>query len=457
MSKRSASAPTNKRVGGHAVVLGASVSGLLAARVLADVYDSVTLIERDRVSEVGSAARRGVSQGRHAHGLLSRGAKIFEELFPGLLEEFVADGAPIISSPAELRSNLGGHLLCMTGEYTELSETFQPSRPHLENVVRTRVMGLPNVKLNDGCQVVGLETSVDNARVLGVEVMYTGEGATELIHADLVVDATGRAGRATKWLAEMGYAPPPEESLNVDLLYVSQYLRPAPGSMGKEKVVIIGHAPTRPTGAEYLEQEDGRWILTLIGYGGHHPPTDQAGFLAFAEPIVPPHVFASIRDAEPLSEIVAHRFPTTIRRRYEKLSRFPEGLLVVGDAICSFNPIYAQGMTVAAIQAETLQNTLQGGTDRLAQRFFKAVSKPLGVTWQMATGSDLSIPQIEGPRPLPVRMVNAYIDRVLAAAERDIVLTEQFLKVQYLLVPPTTLMRPGTMARVLAGNLRRRR
>jgi 2-polyprenyl-6-methoxyphenol hydroxylase-like FAD-dependent oxidoreductase len=455
--KSGASVPTNKRVGGHAVVLGASVSGLLAARVLADVYDRITLIERDRVSEVGIAARKGVPQGRHAHGLLSRGAEIFEELFPGVLKEFVAKGAPTISSPAELRNNLGGHLLCMTGEYTELSDTYQPSRPQLESSVRSRVLELPNVTLIDGCRVVGLKATDDNTRVLGVEVLRSGAGGTEVIHADLVVDATGRSGRATKWLATMGYAPPPEESLKVDLLYVSQHLRPVPGSMGREKVVIIGHAPTRPTGAEYLEQEDGRWILTLIGYGGHHPPTDQAGFLAFAEAIVPPHIFASIRDAEPLSEIVAHRFPSTIRRRYEKLSRFPEGLLVVGDAICSFNPIYAQGMTVAAIQAVTLRDTLAGGSDRLAQRFFKAASKPLGVTWQMATGSDLSIAQVEGPRPLPVRMINAYINLVLTAAEQDSVLAERFLKVQYLLAPPTSLMRPGTMARVVAGNLRRRK
>lgn len=456
MSKSGASAPTKRWVGGHAVVLGASVSGLLAARVLADSYDRITVIERDRVSEVGVAPRRGAPQGRHAHGLLSRGAEIFEELFPGLLEDFVADGAPTISSPAELRNNLGGHLLCMTGEYTELSDTYQPSRPHLENAVRTRVTGLPNVKLLDGCQVIGLETSDDKTRVLGVEVRYGDDRSADVIHADLVVDATGRSGRATKWLVEMGYAPPPEESLQVDLMYVSQHLRPAPGSMGREKVVIIGHTPTRPTAAEYLEQEDGRWILTLIGYGGHHPPTDQAGYLAFAEPIVPAHVFASIRDAEPLSDIVAHRFPATVRRRYEKLSRFPEGLLVIGDAICSFNPIYAQGMSVAAIQADALRKTLAGGTDRLARRFFRAVSKPLGVTWQMATGSDLSIPQVEGPRPLPVRLFNAYINLVLTAAEHDSVLAERFLKVQYLLVPPTTLLRPATMIRVFAGNLRRR-
>lgn len=455
MNKSGVATLTKEYAGRHAVVLGASVSGLLAARVLSEAYESITLIERDRISGDGATARRGVPQGRHAHGLLSRGAEIFESLFPGLLAEMVAGGAPTISSPAELRNNLGGHLLCMEGEYQELSETYQPSRPHLESLTRARVMALPNINVIDGCQVVGLKTSDDNTRVLGVDVHYRENSSTDSIQADLVVDATGRSGRATKWLETMGFMPPPEESLQVDLMYVSQHLRPVPGSMAKEKVVIIGHTPSRPTGAEYLEQEDGRWILTLIGYGGHHPPTDQAGFLAFAEPIVPPHVFASIRDAEPLSEVVAHRFPTTIRRRYEKLTRFPEGLLVVGDAICSFNPIYAQGMTVAAIQAETLQSTIREGTEDLAQRFFRAVAKPVGVTWQMATGSDLTIPQVKGPRPLPMRIVNTYINKVLAAAERDSVLAEQFLKVQYLLAPPTTLMRPGTVARVVAGNLRR--
>jgi 2-polyprenyl-6-methoxyphenol hydroxylase-like FAD-dependent oxidoreductase len=345
----------------------------------------------------------------------------------------------------------------MTGQYTDLTDTYQPSRPHLESALRTRVQGLPNVKLVDRCQVFGLETTARNERVTGVQVRHGDNGSADTVLADLVVDATGRSGRATKWLAGMGYECPAEEKLPVDILYVSRHLRPVPGSMGPEKVVIIGHTPWRPTGAEYLEQEDGRWILTLIGYRGHHPPTDQRGFLEFAEPIVPPHVFASIRDAEPLSDIVAHRFPGSVRRRYERLSRFPAGLVVVGDAICSFNPIYAQGMTVAAIQAVTLRSALAGGPDRLAQRFFKAVAKPLGVAWQMATGSDLSIPQVEGHRPLPVRLVNAYIERVLTAAEDDMVLTERFLKVQYLLTPPTTLMRPATMARVIAGNLRRRR
>ncbi|MHA6760931.1 FAD-dependent oxidoreductase [Streptacidiphilus sp. PAMC 29251] len=444
-----------KRIGEHAVVLGASISGLLAARVLSEAFDRVTVIERDQLPDGQRTQRRGVPQGRHAHGLLSKGAKIFEELFPGILDEFVAGGAPVIDGPAELRMRLGGHLLCMDGEYADLSRTYQPSRPHLESQLRARIGALAQIKLVDQCQVTGLETTPDNAAVTGVRVRYEG-GSEDVIPADLVVDATGRSGRSTKWLVEMGYEAPVEERIDVDIMYTSRYLRPAPGSMGREKVVIIGHAPGSPMGAEFLEEEDGRWVLTLIGYRDHHPPTDPAGWVEFARPLVPEHVFAAIRDAEPLSEISAHRFPASVRRRYEKLTRFPRRLLVVGDAISSFNPIYAQGMTVASLQAMALRDSLSGDLDQVAQRFFRKAAKPIGVAWQMATGSDLALPQIEGPRPLPVRLINSYMDKVLAAAETDMVVAERFLKVQYLLEPPTRLSTPGIMWRVFAGNRRRR-
>ncbi|MGW0211303.1 FAD-dependent oxidoreductase [Streptomyces sp. NPDC003233] len=445
-----------KRIGEHAVVLGASISGLLAARVLSEAFDRVTVVERDQLPEGQRTQRRGVPQGRHAHGLLSKGAKIFEELFPGILDDFVAGGAPVIDGPAELRMSLGGHLLCMDGEYADLSRTYQPSRPHLESRLRARIGDLAKIKLIDECQVTGLETTSDNGAVTGVRVRYVSSGSEDVIPADLVVDATGRSGRTTKWLVEMGYEPPLEERIDVDIMYTSRYLRPAPGSMGREKVVIIGHAPGSPKGAEFLEEEDGRWVLTLIGYRDHHPPTDPAEWVEFARPLVPEHVFAAIRDAEPLSEISAHRFPASVRRRYEKLTRFPRRLLVVGDAISSFNPIYAQGMTVASLQAMALRDSLSGDLDQVAQRFFRKAAKPIGVAWKMATGSDLALPQIEGPRPLPVRLINSYMDKVLAAAETDMVVTEKFLKVQYLLEPPTTLCTPGIMWRVLAGNRRRR-
>lgn len=445
-----------RKIGEHGVVMGASMAGLLAARVLSDAFERVTVVERDSLPEVGNN-RRGVPQGRHAHGLLPSGVQVLEEMFPGLLDEFVASGVPVVREPSEMYFAPGGHLLCQNGRYTNPIPTYQPSRPYLEADLRARLRALPNVEIIDRCEVVGLASSVGQDCVTGVRIMHRGESAEQTLIADLAVNATGRGGRVTTWLAAMGYEPPVEDRLAVDIKYVSQHLRLAPDALGRKKVVIIGAAPGRPTGVNFLEQEDDRWVLTLIGYKGHHPPTDPSGFLEFAKSIVPPHVFAAIRDAEPLDDLVAHRFPANVRRRYERLARFPEGMLVFGDAICSFNPVYGQGMSVAALQAVALRDCLVRGQDRLARRFFRAAAKPIEVAWRMAVGGDLALPEVDGPRPLPVRITNAYLGRLLSAAERDPALTEEFVKVSSLLVPPTALLGPTTMGRVLVGNLRDRR
>jgi 2-polyprenyl-6-methoxyphenol hydroxylase-like FAD-dependent oxidoreductase len=198
--------------------------------------------------------------------------------------------------------------------------------------------------------------------------------------------------------------------------------------------------------------EDDRWLVTLAGYGAdHHPPADADGFMDFASDVAPPEIMKTLRHAEPLGEIVTHGFPTNQRRRFDDLRRFPEGLLVCGDAIASFNPLYGQGMTVAALEATTLRECLKRGPRGLARRFLRAATRHIEHAWQMAIAGDLALPEVDGDRPLSVRVLNAFTERVLTVAESDPVVATAFGNVVGMVKSPPHLMRPAVALRVLLG------
>ncbi|MEU5844361.1 2-polyprenyl-6-methoxyphenol hydroxylase-like oxidoreductase [Rhodococcus sp. NPDC047139] len=443
------------RIGDHAVVLGASIGGLLAARALAESYRTVTVVERDVLPDAAEK-RRGVPQGQHAHALLARGAQIVDELFPGILDGLVAAGAPMIPGDdlAALYFAPGGHPMVQAGGFRDRRTTYTPSRLLFESHVRRRVRDLPNVTILDGHSAGDLTTTSDHRRVTGVTV-GSREGVRTLT-ADLVLDATGRGARTPASLAKLGYERPAEDHVVVHVTYRSQLLR-FPSGAPREKAVLVGAQPGRATGMGLFAHENGTWLFTTAGMAGHEPPADLAGMITFVEGFVPRRVVSALREAEPLGAVAQHRYPSSQWRHYERMRRFPDGLLVAGDAICSFNPLYGQGMTVAALEANALRQCLRHGDDDLARRFFRAAAKPIGAAWQLAVGADLALPEVEGPRPLPTRLGNAYVDRVLAAAETDAVVVDRFLRVSSLMDPPRFLFHPALVRRVCADGLRRHR
>jgi 2-polyprenyl-6-methoxyphenol hydroxylase-like FAD-dependent oxidoreductase len=438
----------DRQIGERAVVLGASMAGLLAAQVLSDSYGQVTVIDRDELPEA-STHRRGVPHGRHIHGLLARGQQALEELFPGLTAELVAHGVPAGDMQADTRLFFSGHRLRQAPAGLVV---LCASRPVLEGRVRARVRALPNVRLVDRCDVVGLATTPDRRRVTVARLLRRADGsAEEALGADLVVDATGRGARTPAWLEALGYPRPEREQVRVGLGYASRIDRLPPDALGGDLAVLHAATPPHPRAGALQVLEGDRWMVTLAGILGDHPPTDPVGFLDFARSLRFPDIYQAVRDAEPLDDPVAFRFPASVRHRYEKLDRFPGGLLVMGDAVASFNPIYGQGMSVAALEALALRRHLEHGTAPRPRNWFRELARVVDVPWDIAAGGDLVFPGVQGRRTAKFRLVNAYLARLHAAAAHDADLAGAFLRVAGLVAPPGSLLRPGVAARVLRG------
>jgi 2-polyprenyl-6-methoxyphenol hydroxylase-like FAD-dependent oxidoreductase len=434
----------------RAVVLGASMGGLLAARVLAEFYRTVTVVERD-VLPRDPVNRRGVPQGRHPHALLGRGVAILAELFPGFFDQLVADGAVKWDDGDLSRfwSTFGGHLMVRSATVPDPASLvdYHVSRPLLEFSVRRAVREIPNVEFLEDHDVVGLTADLDRNCITGARVVRHGDDGETLLAADLVVDATGRGSRTPVFLEEFGYHRPPVDEVEVRIAYATMPVR-VPRGMLRELVLTVNPVPSRPTTFAMFAGEDDIYLVLGGTIGGQEPPADRTALLDFIAEFAPRHALAAVRAGEPLAEVTHYRIPSNRWRRYDKLVRTPGGLLVFGDAICSFNPIYGQGMTVAAIEAETLRNCLRNGDLDLPRRFFDESAKKIQVAWQTAVGSDLALPQVQGRRSLATRIVNTYMDCVLTATETDPAVAQQFFRVAWMLDAPTRLLHPSIVLRI---------
>ncbi len=424
----------------HAIVIGGSMGGLMAARVLADHFDNVTIVDRDTFPEVGQQ-RRGVPQGVHTHALLASGKGVIENLFPGFTQEMIDRGAQSGDVLSDSRWFFeGGYLSRAHSGLTGLLV----SRPLLEGAVRKRTFANPKIKIRENAVVEGLTVDAGK-RVTGARA------AGEEIAADLVVDSTGRGSHAAAWLESIGFAKPEEEKVEVGIAYTTRLFRRKPEHLNGDSAVVIPPTPQGKRGGVMLAQEDNRWTCTLIGYFGNAAPADLAGWLEYAKSLPAPDIHDTLSQAEPISDAFTARFPASLRRRYERLKSFPPGYLVFGDAICSFNPIYGQGMSAAAQQSVALQQSLAEGDNDLARRFFARAAKVVDNPWSVAVGSDLRIPETIGPRNAGVSFINWYIAKLHKRAHRDPQAAVAFLKVANLVEPPPSVMKPGLAMKVLFG------
>ena len=427
----------------QAIVLGGSIAGLLAARVLSQHFTQVTLIERDVVNDEAEY-RKGSPQGRHLHALLARGYQALVTLFPGFRADLLAAGAVIGDIANDVQWYQGGHY--SVNFESGINAVFI-SRPALERLIRQRVLALPSITLRQSCAAIAITTTTNQEKVTGVIIQDRQTGATETLTADLVIDASGRGSQLPKWLVALGYGAPTESVIDVGVSYATRFYRRTLGDEQAKAWLSVPVAGLETSGGGAFPIEGQRWIVTLSGYQGRDVPTDAQGFMDYAGSLPAAEIYELLKSAEPISEITTYQYPASRRRHYERLARFPAGLIAVGDAVCSFNPIYGQGMTVCALEALALDDWLriaqQQNQPPDTRQFFKLIAKVIDVPWTLVVGADT----VKKKRTL----FDRYFERLKKVAQHDTVVALAFIKVVQLLAPPAELLQPRVIMRVLLG------
>jgi 2-polyprenyl-6-methoxyphenol hydroxylase-like FAD-dependent oxidoreductase len=427
------------RLGDRSVVAGGSMAGLVSARVLADYFDTVTVLEADEYPDE-PAPRRGVPQGTQVHALQESGRATLEALFNGYTDDLLAAGGVELDSASDLLLYSQGDFLA---DGTEQIPGYTATRPLVEDVTRRRLAEVDGVEFRTGYRVV--DYSCDGSTVDGV-VFRDGAGETTQLPADFAVDATGRTSVTPDWLERNGYAAPPVKNVDIDVGYSTVTVERSPG---EEWAVLATAEAPRTRGGLAFPVEDDCWQLNFHGVHSDHPPGDIDDLLEFASTLPIPHLERLLRERRVVSEVSQYPFPSSRRQYYERLEDFPEGFAVVGDAIASFNPVYGQGMSVAALDALELHHALADGLAGIGPRFFQRASNVVDTAWSLAVGADAQFAQTTTSVSPVDELFARYFARFTRKSHSDPALRSAYMRVLSMEEPPRALLRPGLLARVL--------
>ncbi|MEO1004888.1 MAG: FAD-dependent monooxygenase [Cyanobacteria bacterium J06638_38] len=437
-----------KLLGDRAIIIGGSIAGLLSARVLADYFQQIIIVDRDQFTE-NPQARRGVPQSVQPHVLLTKGYRLLEEFFPGIAAELSDQGALTIDWAQEFKHYVQGQWGIATEEPSGIISV-TCSRYLLEWTIRQELLKLPGIEIREQSKVAGLVYDRASNQVRGVELHNAAQ-----IDADLVVDASGRSSQASQWLQEIGQTPAPETVINPFLGYATRRYRLPDNFAPDWKVLLISQTPPKDTRLGYLARiENDELIATLGGYGKDFPPLDDHGFLDFASSLAQPDFYQAIANATPTSPIYAHRATANRMRNYDQVI-VPDGLIAIGDAVCALCPVYGQGMSVSALGAKTLQGWLrQASPQKLDHnRFQKQLAKSNSLHWMLATSQDSRFPTTVGAEEnnqgTVAKLMAAYMNQLMDKSASKSSLHLTMLEVAHLLRSPLSLYHPAVIWQVL--------
>jgi 2-polyprenyl-6-methoxyphenol hydroxylase-like FAD-dependent oxidoreductase len=434
----------------RAIVVGASIAGLFAGRVLADFFDEVILLDKEALDN-GPTPRKAVPQGNHIHGILTPTFNVLGRFLPELIDDLIRNGAHMFDGGKDWRFNIHGKFLA-TGETGQT--LIGSTRPFFEDRLRRAVTRIPNVRIKSGHRLRNWISTNDRSRIDGVEV-DTDDGCIELT-AELVVDARGRGSTLPKELQKLGYDKPIEEAVGVNLGYTSRLYKAPDFIPGWNLLILNPSAPESWIGGLIEKVEDQLFIVTQFGYFGDHAPADCDGFLERAKTLPTQDIAEFLAIAEPVSDFNIFGTKECKMIRYEKLAAFPERLAVIGDAVCNLNPIYGQGMTKAAREAEHIwdslaahleQNeSLDGFSDKLRRSLPGAGAE---WAWQLTSGADLGYPQTTGKRQAIGPFMGWYMKRLFLSSAHSLDARKRLFDTLMLVNSPENLFKPGMIRHAL--------